>query len=80
MSRLDQETADLIAAKAVREALKVWPDSAFASVEDAVAGLFRAGRLDAQTAAYVLKNVDRFRLCPPPRWFDATWYLAAPPY
>ena len=80
MSHLDQETADLIAAKAVREAFKVSTDTAFPSVEDAIGSLFRSGHLDPKTAAYVLTNVDRFKLGPPPRWFDATWYLAAPPY
>jgi hypothetical protein len=77
MLRLDQETADLIAANAVRIALESngLAVPAWFSVSDAVEYLQVAGRLDHKTASYVLKNQDRFMICPPPRLFDARWHV-----
>ena len=73
MRLLDKETADLIAAKKIREALTANPSLARQSVLDTIEILFTEGQIDEKTAGYVLKNEDRFKISPPPRWFDARW-------
>ncbi len=75
MQRLDQETADLIAAKTVREALIASPSLSRQSVLETIETLFTEGQIDQKVAGYVLKNEDRFAIVPPPRWFDARWYV-----
>lgn len=75
MQRLDQETADLIAAKTVREALVANPSLGRQSVLETIESLFTEGQIDQKIAAYILKNEDRFAVAPSPRWFDARWYI-----
>ena len=77
MRALDQETADLVAATAVRLALEKEPALNFASAEATVKALFRASLLDFTTAAYVVLHADRFCSLPPPRYFEAKWHLDA---
>lgn len=75
MRLLDKETADLIAAKKIRTALTANPSLARQSVLETIEVLFTEGQIDDKVAAYVLKNEDRFRVSPPPHWFDARWYV-----
>lgn len=75
MSQLDPETADLIAARAVKEALMASPSLARQSVLETIETLFTEGLINEKIAAYVLKHEDRFKISPPPRWFDARWYV-----
>ena len=77
MRALDQETADLMAATAVRLALESDPAFNFTSVDATVKALYGASLLDFTTAAYVALHSDRFCCLPPPRHFEAKWHLTA---
>jgi hypothetical protein len=74
MIQLDQETADLIAATRLRDALATYPERSWISVEDAVVDALNDCRIDDATARYVLKHGNRFVLCPSPVFVDALWH------
>jgi len=74
-SRLQIESADLIAAQSVRSALEryVNPPS---TIRELVQALYVDGKIDELTYSYVLHNASRFTICPPPIFFEARWLLA----
>ena len=77
MRTLDQETADLLAATAVRLALERAPELHFTSVDATVKALYWAALLDFTTAAYVGLHSERFCCLPAPTFIEASWHLAA---
>jgi hypothetical protein len=74
MIQLDQETADLIAATRLREALVTYGHRSWISVEEAVLDALNDGRVDETTARYFLKHGNRFVICPAPVFVDALWH------
>lgn len=73
MLPLDSETADLIAARTIREALQAAPLCHFVGVEATIEHLLSSGQIDSKLASYVLANAGRFCTLPPPRYFAAMW-------
>lgn len=77
MFYLDQQTADLIAARIVRAALLGVPSHHYLSVEATVEALRQGNRIDERVAHYVRLNADRFCMLPEPRLIEPVWYIEA---
>jgi hypothetical protein len=77
MLPLDRESAELMAAQAVREAFSQFPSYHSGNIDTSVLNLWAAGHVDGKSATYVLRNADRFCMLAPPRYIDAKWHETA---
>ena len=75
--QLDFESADLIAALRVQDALVQFPALQGDSVEQTALTLGEADKIDAATARYLVRNAHRFLMLPAPQYFGAKWHVAA---
>ena len=71
---LDMETADYMAAEAMRRALLRNPEHQFILVEDTARALFKAGLISQQTAVHVLLFPERFQMASYPKMVEAIWH------
>jgi hypothetical protein len=74
MFSLDVETADLIAAKMLRETLVASPMDHSLTTEATATALWRAGRIPEAVVRYLLLHGDRFQMIPASRFIEACWY------
>lgn len=74
---LDMETADYMAAEAMRDALLRNPEHQFILVEDTARALFRAGLIRLPTAVHVLLFPERFQMTSHPKMVEAIWHRDA---
>ncbi len=74
---LDMETADYMAAEAMRHALLLNPEHQFILVEDTARALFRAGLVNLPTAVHVLLFPERFQMTSHPKMVEAIWHRNA---
>lgn len=77
MFSLDNETADLIAARLLRTALEEAPSHHYLTVAGTVNSLRVAGKIESKLAEYLTAHADRFCMLPAPRFIEPVWYVEA---
>ena len=74
---LDIETADYMAAEAMRRALLAHPECHFILVEETARALFKAGHITMPVAVHVILFSERFHMTDHPKMVEATWHREA---
>ena len=73
MLQTHTESAELEAAKAVKTAFAQAPTFHTTNLDAAVLELWAAGKVDGESATYVLRHADRFRIVDAPEYFTVSW-------
>jgi hypothetical protein len=71
------ETADYMAAQAMREALLEHPECHFLLVEETARALFHAELISLPVAVHVILFPERFQMTDYPKMVEARWYRQA---